>query len=300
MESLYSERHGMRQEVKKTYDISIDAYNLIIDCCRKYFPNLGYKYPEYCYDGDYICGTDEKKLFSYLKFRIPNLFNYDIDNSLLTVTEFDNYDQYALLDFIEYLVQNMKTIKSRTFHDYFKHNHYKYDDTPNDFLKFREEINDLFKTTGLLYVLTKEKIIERITESDLQIDKAIDDIKNIHEQGLKDLIQESVRLYKSPKQEDNNLATEKIWDALERIKTELKGKDKKDSANKLVALISHSNPEYQVLFQSEFSELTKIGNQFRIRHHEIDKIEIDDNRYYDYLFNRCFALLSLAVKFINE
>ena len=56
--------------------------------------------------------------------------------------------------------------------------------------------------------------------------------------------------------------------------------------------------EYRKLFEDEFKTLTDIGNGFRIRHHETNSINIDDDRYYDYFYLRCLALLSTAVKFI--
>jgi len=45
--------------------------------------------------------------------------------------------------------------------------------------------------------------------------------------------------------------------------------------------------------------LTSIGNKYRIRHHETDKIDITDVRYYDYLFNRCLSLIALAIKYLQ-
>lgn len=35
--SLYTERHGMRNTIEKTYTISINAYSLLYDCCARYF-----------------------------------------------------------------------------------------------------------------------------------------------------------------------------------------------------------------------------------------------------------------------
>jgi len=36
-----------------------------------------------------------------------------------------------------------------------------------------------------------------------------------------------------------------------------------------------------------------------IRHHETDKKEIIDNNYYDYFYQRCFALINLALKYLK-
>ena len=96
------------------------------------------------------------------------------------------------------------------------------------------------------------------------------------------------------------MATEKIWDALERIKTIFVGEglDKKQSVARLTGIMANGNEYYKTLFDSEFTELTNIGNKCRIRHHETDKIEIVDERYYDYFYSRCFAIITLAIKYI--
>ena len=53
------------------------------------------------------------------------------------------------------------------------------------------------------------------------------------------------------------------------------------------------------LFNLEFRALTDIGNKFRIRHHETNKVDIADIRYYDYLFNRCLSLINLEVQYLD-
>ena len=100
---------------------------------------------------------------------------------------------------------------------------------------------------------------------------------------------------------DKKVAVEKIWDALERLKSNYATKDseKKTSAEKIVNDMSHSHPEYHAIFEDEFFRLTDIGNKHRIRHHEMNKIEIIDSNYYDYFFNRCLSLIDLAIKYIQ-
>ena len=53
------------------------------------------------------------------------------------------------------------------------------------------------------------------------------------------------------------------------------------------------------LFNEEFKWLTNAGNDFKIRHHETNKINITDVRYYDYFFNRCLSLIALAVQYLR-
>ncbi len=47
------------------------------------------------------------------------------------------------------------------------------------------------------------------------------------------------------------------------------------------------------------SELTDLGNSFRIRHHETSKIDFTSDNHREYFFNRCLALIVLAIKYIK-
>lgn len=63
--------------------------------------------------------------------------------------------------------------------------------------------------------------------------------------------------------------------------------------------MSAGQSEFEQLFSAEFATLTKIGNDYRIRHHETNKIDINDIRYYDYFFNRCLALIATAILYLK-
>ena len=67
----------------------------------------------------------------------------------------------------------------------------------------------------------------------------------------------------------------------------------------MISNMAAGQPAYIELFTAEFKVLTKIGNEYRIRHHETDKIEIMDLRFYDYFFNRCLSLLALAIQYLQ-
>lgn len=115
--------------------------------------------------------------------------------------------------------------------------------------------------------------------------------------GFNELITKSFELYKESEIE---LATQKLWDAFERIKTYDKRLHKNKSAENLVFLMSKENADYKEILDNEFRNLTSIGNDFRIRHHETFKNDIIYKEHYDYLFHRCLALLRLATKAIRE
>lgn len=301
MIELFSERNGLRKGIKATDIITTDVYRMLFDCCEKNLDNLGYKYPDYCPDDDncsIICGVDVNKLYSFLKYRIPNLFREG--SNIVIPNDSDEYDQYALLDFIEYIAQNMRTIVRDYYHSYFRHHHLSFKESTQDFVKFRDDINEIFIITGLQYRLTEQRQIERITETDYLVNEVKESCKELPDQGVKELLLEAIDLYKSARPSNHRLATEKAWDALERLKTIYMkdGLDKKRSADNVIEKMSMGNTNYKTLFCTEFKHLTDIGNQYRIRHHETDRIDINDDRYYDYFFNRCMSLIALAIKFI--
>jgi len=112
---------------------------------------------------------------------------------------------------------------------------------------------------------------------------------------LNKLIKEAKDRFFNPK--DKQIAIEKLWDAFERIKTYYEG-NKKQSSEKLVSIISKNfNSD---LLESEFQSLTKIGNEYRIRHHETDKKEITETKHFNYLFFRMLTLIDLCLTSINE
>jgi len=112
---------------------------------------------------------------------------------------------------------------------------------------------------------------------------------------LNKLIKEAKDRFFNPK--DKQIAIEKLWDAFERIKTYYEG-NKKQSSEKLVLIISENfNSE---IIESEFKTLTKIGNDYRIRHHETDKKEISETKHLNYLFFRMLSLIDLCLTSINE
>ena len=302
MKELYTERHHLRSGVISTTVITRDKYQIIVDFCEKYYDNLACVFPEYCSDFRVVCGVDLDKFFQYVHVRIPDLFYTEGYGGVQIVPFSDPTEnqQYALLDFVEYIARYIKTIKQGSFHEFFQHYHLTFSDDNVAFEAFRQGINEVFQMTGLSYRLSENKQIERVTEMDAGVDEVLEMVSSIEEPGLRELVKESVTFYKSYLPANHKIATEKIWDALERIKTIYveEGIDKKKSSEMLVDKISGGNGEYKLLFENEFKTLTEIGNKYRIRHHEIGKIEIENDEYFDYFYNRCLSLMMLALKFV--
>lgn len=306
--SYYTERHGMRKPISKTYTILPEVYSLLLKCCERYYNNIAWKYPNQCPDGHGCAGLDQEQFDSDLKYEIPTLFRDSYGQIAVPAQHHnifqeedtcDEYDQYALLDYIEYFAQNCRDVVVGNYHSYFGHYHLTTKNTALVFSQFREEINSIFRKTGLLYVLTDEKTVERIVEDTPLTPKLEQQITQVKEKGTRELLTEAISLFRQPYPESARDAVEKIWDALERLKTYYTDLDKKGSASKIINDMAGGNTNFVTLFNAEFKALTDIGNDYRIRHHETSKIDITDPRHYDYFFNRCLSLIALAIQYLQ-
>ena len=281
---------------------------MLFDCCDRYSNSIAWKYPEVCPDnGLLVCGLDLEKFSTAMSFEIPTLFKKDgiiskpVRNHNLFdgegVYNDDKYDQYALLDLIEFIYANALQVKKNDYHSYFSHYHLSFLSNSSAKSSFRYEINNVFAITNLLYELGTDGKVVRLVEDSPVEDSLVDEVAQIQESGLKELIESAISYHLSPDPRRQKDAVEKIWDALERIKT-CYDRDKKKSVNLLLDKMTN-DADYKKMLDEEFRDLTNIGNNFRIRHHETNKIDINDIRHYDYLFNRCLSLLGLAIKFID-
>lgn len=177
---------------------------------------------------------------------------------------------------------------------------YQYDElSKGEKQSFIGAINESFRGNNVPFQISEEGLIELIPNLEIVTPEIITSIEAVPEQGIRELLKDAIEKYRQPSFQSHRDAVEKIWDALERLKSFHTTLDKKASATKIINDISNGQTEFISLFNDEFLSLTKIGNNFRIRHHETDKAEITDIRHYDYLFNRCLALISTAIKYLQ-
>lgn len=301
--SYYTERHGMRVPVEQTETISLEMYTLLFDCCTKYFDNIAWKYPAECPDGNGCCGLDHEKFNAAMTFEIPTLFknsNGVIDKPHKDYYGNDDaYDQYALLDLIELIANEARDISNRFWHGFFRHDDLSFAGTNSVTKTFKTEINGIFVKTGLLFTLSKSGMVERANHNSPLSESTEACVSHIPEKGVKELLENAIMLYKTPNPACRRDSVEKIRDALERLKTYYTTLDKKNSVAKIVNDMADGRTEYVTIFNDELFALTKIGNNFRIRHHETDKTDIIDQRHYDYFFNRCLSLIALAIQYLH-
>ncbi|MDO4775177.1 MAG: hypothetical protein Q4A10_05115 [Aerococcaceae bacterium] len=299
---LYSERHGLRAPREKTYTINREMYFLLLKCCEKYKENLTHIFSQKCYhsftESNYIV-FDETGFVTRMGIKIPSLL-YSKHEGIRAPESGEEYDQYALIDFIEFFAQNMRDINKRWNNDrYRNYQTIEFLDSSMVFIDFQETINEIFFEAGLLYEVTDDRVVERIVEYSPLTKEIENSISLIKEEDTKKLLNDAISLYRTPGLEARKSSVEKMWDAFERLKTYYTSLEKKESISKIVNDMADSKEQFIKLFDNEFKTLTTIGNQYRIRHHETNRINIDDVRYSDYLFNRCLSLIALAIQYLD-
>lgn len=156
---------------------------------------------------------------------------------------------------------------------------------------FATHVNALLKLNKIPYKLENGRI-----ESTFNIFIDKQEISAISENGLRELLMEAESYYNNG---NKQIAVEKLWDAFERLKTYYSSLNKAQSATKIIDDMSGFNADFKSMYETEFRELTTIGNKFRIRHHETTKIDITDNRQYDYFYKRCLSLVSVAILYLK-
>lgn len=111
---------------------------------------------------------------------------------------------------------------------------------------------------------------------------------------INEKIEESKVYIRSEESNKKQMAVEQIGDAFERLKT-IYGEDKKASAEKLINTVSNGSIATKELLEKEFKELTKIGNEFHIRHFENDRKLLESDKFREYLYFRMLSLISHCI-----
>jgi hypothetical protein len=102
-----------------------------------------------------------------------------------------------------------------------------------------------------------------------------------------------------PRPDEHRKAVEKLWDALESLKTHFPGIEKNHYDKKLAKELSGGQEEISRIFEKELSELGNIGNNFSIRHFNEKQIAVTDERHFDYFFNRCLSFMAAAIQYLE-
>ncbi|UNL92779.1 hypothetical protein CPY53_04050 [Paenibacillus polymyxa] len=290
----FPEERGLSEKVTK------EAYNGITLALESRIPNFAFKFSYDCADTSTPYATNVNALKDSIRAIIPKL-EYPL-NPLDYDREIEEQDKYNLFDLIEYLYPLVQDIKQDEYHSYYRHYHLVLLQTTKEKDSLRGEINLIFRRNNLNFYLDLDGEVKR------RLPRAFDELVsgvgtvNIKDDDLSSLIKTALNLITKPSEYERKLALEKLWDAFERVKTikATKQGEKRESAKELTKLMANSTPGFEEIINDEFMLLSKLGNNYQIRHFETYITKIPDLALIDYLFFRALSLINLAVVTIEE
>ena len=280
----YRERHGVRNPTVE--EIGVRFWRGFGELTQ-WLLQEGYlidNFPVECEDRTGVVATDIERL------KVKMLAEIDVSFPLpLGVPKI-----LEIMEVIEFLGLNVSKPNSKEYHDYMRHYHYGNFDRAEGFREYSERINRLLRRCGHPYQLKPDGRMEHIGPDALHTTLQGATFQT-GDQALDTLLEEARTRFLSPDPIVRRDSLEKLWDAWERLKTIEVPADKRRSIEQLLNR-AVNNTDLKTKLDSECRELTEIGNTYRIRHHEVGKIEIVDNSDVDYLFYRLFGLIYRLLK----
>jgi hypothetical protein len=247
--------------------------------------SFGAKFPEACEDGCGPCGCDEGLFYRALEAEFAEIETPLYPTGLPSTLE--------ILDMIEFCHRAVGKPHQEDYHSFYRHFHLTFDIEEGQ-SEFRNAINRILARNKLAYRLEDDGSIIRLAPPVLG-EVLVSTRFRTKDQTLNQLLDQAVEKFSSPDEAVRRDSLEKLWDAWERLKTIESGKDKKAKVISLLRKAVGKDEIYEVL-DTEARNLTLIGNNFRIRHSETDRIELESSEQVDYLFHRLFALIHLLLK----
>jgi len=290
-------------------EIEIDAWGGIVSLINNLINNgsFGLSFPSTCPDGSAIFGTDENSMALAVKAEISELSQWKKektwgDEEELVKVEYWPLNPrlkpktYVILDLICFCYRHVAKPIQFNWHSYHSHHHLKFEQQEGQF-EFCQNINRIFSRNGLMYEIKEDGNIIRIPP--LVVNDLLKNTPfNTGDHELNSMLATACNRYLDPNIDIRRESLEKLWDAWERIKTLLPGKDKKSSTESLLEKAS-SEEHFRELLNKEAIELTRIGNDFQIRHSETTKIPVKISDHIDYLFHRLFSMINLLLKAVK-
>lgn len=245
-------------------------------------------FPEACPDGAPVAGTDVVSFWAAFEGDLPDLNRRALDHDKPPST-------LAALDMVEFVSRHVSEPKGEAkFHGYFSHYHLEFDPLHSPYWardKLRDDINRLFARQGLVYSLNKDgQIVRQSPQPALEAELRAG-LPATTDPDLDELLARARHKFLDKDPNVRREALEVAWDGFERIKTIHDPRDKKKGSKQLIAAVTNSGAE-AAMIEAEMLTLTKVGNDFRIRHHERDKEPVTDHLIEPF-FARMYALLHL-------
>jgi hypothetical protein len=204
-----------------------------------------------------------------------------------------------ILDFLQFCYKYVtQPIQNQDrYHPFLKHYHLMFDQK-NGQDDFREFVNFQFARNGVAFEISQNGEIARVIPLGLK-----DELNHVRfdtpDATLNTMLSQAISKYLNPDPSIRKEAIERLWDSWERLKTLRCPQNKRQSIYELLDEVT-DEPLFRDLIEKDADELTKVGNNFQIRHFEIGKQPIEKSTQVDYLFHRMMSLIHLVISTMKK
>jgi len=252
---------------------------------------FGSTFPEKCFDGNCIIGTNRDAFFKAVDAEIPG---FSMKNNQWSFDEEDWLKQELnFFDFLEFCFRHVEKPEEWEYHSFGRHSHLSFDAKAGK-VEFREYINRVFSRNHLAFELNERGQVIRMGPPVLREELA-GFIFRTGDAQLDTWLEECRTKHFKPDPVLRHEALERLWDCWERLKT-LQNPDDKSKSIKEILEQGAPCEKFRNQLDTEARALTKIGNEFQIRHTEVGKTPVNDPDHVDYLFSRLFSLIFMLLK----
>ncbi len=284
--SYFTDReYGARPAISETIDERVwGAIHALIEM-RIGSGAFGFRFTEQCLDGNGPCGCDRQAFAQFLQAEVPWI-EWPLRRNELPETP-------VVLDLLEFCAKAVGEPILGSYHSYHGHHHMAWDRAAG-LTSFVADVNLLFQRNGIAFTLDADGRAQRILPQ--PVAQALGwQMFATGETELNRLLEEARSRFLSPKLDDRRDATEKLWDAFERMKTLEPGSDKRAQADALLDRAAAPGTRMRDVLAEEAKALTSIGNSLRIRHSEVTQEMVDRSEQLDWLFVRMFSFVRLLL-----
>ncbi|MET8102429.1 hypothetical protein ABZV29_39325 [Streptomyces sp. NPDC005236] len=315
MTDLYSTREGLGPRRDRDV-ITSEAWQGITALIEQWANNgsLARHFPSYeCSDDrgrNTVTGTDMQMFLRAVAGHVPGLaVARQMDGFELSRSPLDPYSvpsTASVLDLIEFVARYVDKPIDATNHawggshtDYTFHQGDGSDPffdrkLPPGKAELRDKVNEIFERNGIAYVVSDTMQIQRLVPVEARL--LVSEFRpSTGDAALDGLLEDAMVRFLSRKPADRQDALEKLWDAFERLKT-LEGNNKAVAASKLIEDAALASEPFRKLLTDEFNLLTKVGNDFTIRHRELAKTPPPSDDARDYLFVRLASVIAVVLR----
>lgn len=248
--------------------------------------SFGFRFPEQCPDGNGPCGCNDQAFGQVLAAEIPWI-EWPLSSTETPETP-------VILDLMEFCAKAVGEPIQGAYHSFFRHYHLSWDREAG-LRTFVADVNMLLRRNALAFELTSTGEARRLLPAPLA-DVIGWTLFQTGDAETDQLLEAARRRILSPKPEDRKDALEKLWDAFERLKTLEPGANKREQADALLDRVAAPGTVFRQALAREATELTNIGNSFRIRHSEVTQEALTSADQVDYLFTRMFGFIRMLLR----